>query len=329
MIVDKNSPVSNTLAAPSVASFTASIHSKEDLVEANRLAKIANLPLLPLGEGSNIAPKQKINAFVAVMSNEGITQGENLLTVQAGEKWDNVVRFAVDKGLSGLESLSWIPGLAGAAPVQNIGAYGTEISNVVKQVEVFDTKTEKFEFIKNENCEFEYRNSIFKKNIGRFVVTSVILQLSYQKPKIPDYKDVKAYFLENNIANPSLSEIRNAIICIRKNKLPDPREIPNAGSFFTNPILEKSQFDIIKNKFPDIPSFPNGDKVKVPAGWLIEKAGLKGKEVGKLKIYEKNALVLTNPDRRNFEEIQSAENIIKNIVYQKFGILLVREPIVI
>lgn len=329
MVVDKNSTVPNTLMIPSMALYVAHLQSREDLVEASRLAKKSGLPLLPLGEGSNVVPREKINAFLVIMNNKGVEQKGNYLKAQAGEKWDDTVKFAVSRGLSGIESLSWIPGLTGAAPVQNIGAYGAEIGNVIEQVEVFDTEKEEFKFIKKEECGFEYRNSVFKKNPGKFIVISIVLELSNRKPSIPKYEDIKAYFRERNITNPNLPEIREAVIRIRQSKLPDSSRIPNAGSYFTNPILNKNKFKKIKKEFPDTPFFEAGDKIKIPAGWLIEKAGLKGKEVGKLKTHDKNALILTNPNKESFVEIQNAEKIIKDTIYQKFGIFLEREPVII
>jgi len=239
-----------------------------------------------------------------------------------GEDWDGVVKFAVRNDLSGIETLSWIPGKAGSAPVQNIGAYGTEISDYIKTVEVYDKKKGGFASLNNKDCQFSYRDSLFKKQRNRFIIVSVTLSLSKNAPKIPKYKDVENYFKEKNKKSPNLKEIRKAIIKIRKNKLPDPKVVPNCGSFFKNPIIGKRGVAKIKKVLPDSPLFPIGHKFKIPAGFLIEKAGFKGKQIGRMKVHENNALVLTNPNRVPFSDLIKAKNKIQNTVYKKFGIML-------
>lgn len=329
MFVDKNSFVTNSLSIPSKTRFVAILKSKEEIIQIDKFSKKHNLPLFFIGEGTNILPKTHLKAVIAKLETKGIEIKNNNIVVQAGERWDDVVKFAVSKNLSGIEPLSWIPGKACSAPIQNIGAYGTEISNYIKNIEVYDRKEKIFKKLKKSECEFEYRNSIFKKNPKRFIVVSINLKLSRNKPKIPKYKDIEEYFKKTKNASPSLKEIRAAIIKIRKSKLPDPKIIPNAGSYFTNPIIEKNLAIFLKNKFPEMPQFPSLEKVKVSAGWLIEKTGLKGKNVGKMKIYAKNALVLTNPNKVDFGEIIKAEKIIKEKVFKTFGIKLEREPVII
>jgi UDP-N-acetylmuramate dehydrogenase len=308
MIINKESGVPNSLSVPSVASFVVKIKSKEEILEANDFAKKEGLPLIPIGEGTNIVPRDYIKAIIAILDTKGIKTDDDYLKVQAGEKWDNAVKFAVDSGLSGIEALSAIPGKTGASSIQNIGAYGLEISNTLEKVEVYDKEKGEFLFLSNKECQFGYRNSLFKKFPDRFIITSINLKLSKEKPKIPKYKDIEEYFKEKNNSSPNLKEMRKAIIEIRKNKLPDPNIIPNAGSYFINPIL--------KNK-------------KISAGWLIEQVGLKGVKIGKIEISSQNALVLTNPNRANFEEIMEAEDLIKEKVFQKFAIILKREPRII
>jgi UDP-N-acetylmuramate dehydrogenase len=266
---------------------------------------------------------------VVVLDLKGLEIDGEMLKVQAGEKWDDTVNFAVKNGLSGIEALSLIPGTTGAAPIQNIGAYGAEIGNSIEYLEAYDRDKKEFVKLEKTECQFEYRNSIFKKNPHKFIVISVTLKLSKNQPVVPKYKDVENYFNANGNSSPNLAEIREAIIKIRMGKLPDPKIIPNVGSYFTNPILEKETAASLKEKFPDMPSFQFGEKEKISAGWLIENVGLKGAKIGKIQMSPNNALVLTNPEKVGFEEIDRAENFIKQKVFDKFGINLVREPIVI
>lgn len=331
MIVDKEALVPNALSIPSRASFVVCVKSDEEIVEANSFAKKEGLPLIPLGDGTNIVPNDYVKAVVAVLDTKGIEfdRDSNHIKIQAGENWDDIVKLAVENNLSGLETLSAIPGRAGAAPIQNIGAYGAEVSEFLEKVEVYDKENKGFRFLNKKECQFGYRDSLFKKYPERFIITSVSLKLSQDKPKIPDYKDAKNYFNERNNPSPNLREIREAIIEIRKNKLPDPRIIPNVGSYFTNPIVEPEFALTLKNKFPEMPTFPFHNKTKIPAGWLIEQFNLKGAKIGKVETYKNNALVLTNPNKVSFNEIQYAENFIKKEVFTKFGILLEREPRII
>lgn len=307
MIVDKESPVPNSLAIPSSASFVAMIKSKEEILEIDDFAKNQGLPLFFIGDGTNIVPHDYIKAVVAILNLKGI-EFDNCLKANAGEKWDDVVKFSVEKGLSGIENLSWIPGRAGAAPVQNIGAYGSELADCLEHVEVYDRIKKEFVILNNKECQFGYRDSLFKKYPERFVVVSIILKLSHKKPEVPKYKDIEEYFQEKNNDSPNLKEIRGVIIKIRKRKLPDLKMVPNAGSYFINPFI---------------------DGKKVSAGWLIEQAGLKGAKIGKMEISKNNALILTNPNRAGFEEVRKAEKFIQESVFQKSGILLEREPRII
>ncbi len=240
-----------------------------------------------------------------------------------------MVNFAVSKNLVGIEALSLIPGKAGSAPIQNIGAYGTEISEVLEKVYVYNREKNIFEYLKKEDCKFSYRESIFKKRPDKYIVCSIEIKLNKRKTKIPKYKDILEYFENRHKISPNLKEIREAIIKIRKNKLPDYKKTPNAGSYFTNPLITKKLFRKIKKENPDIPYYEVGKKIKIPTGWLIERTGLKGKWIKNILIYKKNALVLTNPKKVSASEILKAEKIIKEKIFKKFGILIEREPILI
>lgn len=330
MIVDNNVEIKNSLGAPSNALFRITISSPEEIPEVVKFAKDQNLNIITLGCGTNILPKEHLNAVVLYLENKTIEISGKDLIIDSGTDWDNVVEFAVLNNLSGIEALSWIPGKAGSAPIQNIGAYGTEIENVIKSVNVYNRDTNSFEILNKEECDFSYRDSIFKKNPYKYIVTGLVISLSKDSPKIPEYKDVLDYFKNKKIENPTLKEIREAIIEIRKSKLPDYNLLPNAGSYFTNPIIDNDLFKKILPQYPDIPKYKLDDNTyKIPAGWLIEKSGLKGEWAGELKTYENNALVLTNPNRVEVSKILESENIIINKVFLSFGIKLEREPVLL
>lgn len=314
---------------PSKASFIVKIKSKQEILKVHNFAEKVRLPLLVLGGGTNIVPHSHLKAIVVYLDFKGIKMNKNRLEVQAGEEWDNVVLFAVKNNLTGIEALSWIPGKAGAAPIQNIGAYGSELADTLEKVEAYDKEKKKMVTFNKKACKFGYRNSLFKDSPTRFIVTAITLKLSKKQPKIPQYEDVKKYFLIRKNKLPSLKEIRKAIIKIRSGKLPDPDIIPNAGSYFTNPILKNKKASILKKLFPEVPQFHFKRSTKISASWLIENTGLKGAKIGKVKIHSKNSLILINPNHVGFEEIIRAENIITQKVFQKFGIRLEREPRII
>ncbi len=287
-----------------------------------------------IGGGSNIilSPDvEKLNILKIEVKGVEIVDTNNtevFVKIGSGENWDDVVKWSVDNNLSGIESLSAIPGTAGATPVQNVGAYGREIKDVFISLTAYDTLEKKLVTIKNEDCNFNYRNSIFKSTQkGRYIIIDIILKLSTLPPAIPEYAGVKKYFQNLNIVNPTLQQIRDAIIEIRWSKLPHPEDWGNCGSFFENPIVEKSIYNKLKLDYPDMPSFEvNEDMVKIPAGWLVENAGLKGVSFGNVGTYEKNALVLINLGGATYDDVLNAKNTIINTVKDKFGIELSSEP---
>jgi len=315
--------------------------------ELNSLCTIAykelefkNTPIFVLGGGSNmvfsdgvlnvLALKIEIKGFEIVSEK----QDHMDIKVGAGEIWDEIVSRTVDMGLSGFESLSAIPGTVGASPVQNIGAYGSEVKDTILEVEVFDIEKGIISTLSNHDCKFGYRDSIFKGEAkSKYIITSVIYRLNkINNPFLNalKYPGVVKYFEDKKIQNPNLKQIREAIINIRKEKLPNPNEIPNVGSFFKNPIVLNEVADEIKIKYPNVKFFPVDDNhKKVPAGWLIENSGLKGKSFGEVSIYDKNALVLVNTGNATCNEIISARNEIIKIVKEKFGIILEQEPEII
>jgi UDP-N-acetylmuramate dehydrogenase len=314
--------------------FFVEVVSVDDLYAVYMLSKEKNLPIFVLGSGSNIvfpagvleaiALKMNISLFEIVEENDSCAD----IRVGAGNNWDLFVEKVVDMGLSGVESLSAIPGTVGATPVQNVGAYGAEVKDIIVSVEVYDKENNIIKLISNEDCKFAYRDSIFKGEAkGKYIITSVIFRLKKDRPIIPNYPGVKKYFLDMNINNPTLLDIRNAIISIRSSKLPNPKEIPNVGSFFKNPIVEKSVATRLSNQYEKLVTFPvDGGMVKIPAGFLIENAGLKGKSFGTISVYDKNALVLVNNGDATCADITKARDFIIDTVKEKFGITLEAEP---
>lgn len=321
------------------------IEKVEDLEKAFSFAKEKNVKIFVLGGGSNIvfsdgvlevlALKIEIKGFEITRDTDEYT----LIKIGAGENWDKVVSRTVDMGLSGLESLSLIPGTVGASPVQNIGAYGAEVKDTIQEVEVYEIDTGKIFNISNKDCKFGYRDSIFKHELkGKYVITAVTYRLNKSHTssflsQALSYPGIKRYFIENNINSPTLKQIREMIIEIRKSKLPNPKILPNVGSFFKNPILTKESFLAISRTYGKIPHFEvekdktaRQDLAKIPAGWLIENAGLKGKSFGNVSVYEENALVLVNNGNATCEDVIKVRNEIIKIVEQKFGIILEQEP---
>jgi UDP-N-acetylmuramate dehydrogenase len=330
-------------------------------------ARFKNIPIFILGGGSNIvfsdglldifALKNEIKGFEIISETDEYVD----IKVGAGEIWDDIVTKTVDMNLSGLEALSAIPGTVGAGPIQNIGAYGSEVKDTLLEVEVFDIKSGNISNISNKDCKFSYRDSIFKNEAkGKYTITAVIYRLAKEfknnssekalergiRPlevqplgtvevgplisKVLSYPGVMKYFENKKIENPTIRQIREAIINIRSEKLPNPKEIPNVGSFFKNPIVENNIADGIKIKYPEVKFFPVDEKyTKIPAGWLIENAGLKGKSFGSISIYNKNALVLINNGNASKDDLLKAKNEIIKIVEEKFRIILEQEPEVI
>ena len=310
------------------------IEKIEDLKEAINFAEENNVKIFILGGGSNIVFSDGvINIFALKIEIKGfaiVSDADDYVDIKvgAGENWDQVVSRTVDMGLSGFESLSLIPGTVGAGPVQNIGAYGAEVNDTIQEVEVYEIETGKIFSISNKDCKFGYRDSIFKNEAkGKYVIIGVTYRLLKSVSIIPDYPGVKKYFIENNINTPTLKQIREAIVDIRMGKLPNPKEVPNVGSFFKNPIvLNEVAYKIIE-KFPNAKFFAlKDDLTKIPAGWLIENAGLKGESFGSVSVYGKNALVLVNNGNATSEDIIKARDEIVRIVKDKFGITLEQEP---
>ncbi|MFW5887942.1 MAG: UDP-N-acetylmuramate dehydrogenase, partial [Bacteriovoracia bacterium] len=272
------------------------IEKDREIKDAHDFAREKNLPIFSIGSGSNtiFSDKDHNMVFIKFKTKDIIKtyEDENFinLKVSAGVDWDDFVAWAVSHGYSGIECLSLIPGTVGAAPIQNIGAYGQEVKDSILNVEVYEFETGNFYEIPNLECDFSYRDSIFKKNIGKFVVVNVGFRLSKKEPKMPTYKDLSLYFLTQQTKNPSLKKIRQAVIEIRKQKLPDWQKEPNCGSFFKNPIISNDLAQKLIKKYPDLPQYNAGiGKTKISGGWLIEKCGLKGKSFDGISVHDKSA----------------------------------------
>ena len=290
-----------------------------------------------LGGGSNMLLTQDIDALVIHIDLKGkkiIREDEDFVWVesQAGENWHEFVIWTIDQGFGGLENMSLIPGNVGTTPVQNIGAYGTEIKDTMVSCDTIAIKDQTIKTFTNADCHFGYRESVFKNEFKfQYIITSVVFKLTKKNHKInTSYGDILAELSKNNTTDPSLKEVSDAVIAIRRSKLPDPKELGNSGSFFKNPILSKKEFDPIHLKFPEMKYYEISDlEVKVPAGWLIEQAGFKGKRFGDAGIHKNQALVLVNYGEATGQEILAVSKDIQKTVFEKFGIRIEAEVNVI
>ena len=311
------------------------IYSADDARQAINYARQNNLRWYVLGGGSNtIAHDEDFDGLIILNKIPGfeiLEQTAHAVTIRvgAGEIWDAVVARTVEMNLTGIECLSAIPGTAGAAPVQNIGAYGQEVGAVIVSVDAYDSQTDDFVQISNVACEFAYRHSIFRgKEAGRYVINSVILRLTTDPPKPPFYGAIERYLDENNLQNPTAKDLRRAVTEIRADKLPDPNIKPNTGSFFKNAIVERAVSDSLVADYPEIPHYemPH-NRVKIPTGWLIEQAGLKGTSHHGMRVHDKNALVLINESATSYHDLAAARQEIIDAVHAKFGIIIEQEPL--
>lgn len=320
-----------------VARYFGVVRSLEDLQAGFEFAEAWQVPVFILGGGSNIifGRTEVFEALVLKMELTGVEviseDAESVvLKVFAGEIWDNVVKQAVVNGWWGIEAMSWIPGTAGATPIQNVGAYGREIADVLVSLEAFEIATGHQKVFTKDGCKFSYRDSAFKHELkGQYVITAVTLRLSKRPGTVPDYPGVKQYFAERGVEHPTLAEIRDAIIAIRSTKLPDPSVIASVGSFFKNPIISEAEYEELAKKFPEVVAFRVDGGFKIAAGWLLQALGYKGKQFGQLKFYEHNTLVLTNLGQTTPAELDALVRDVKADVHKTFGITLESEPLMI
>ena len=321
----------NTFQISAFAKAFISVKNYDELVQV--LNENVNQKKFILGGGSNMLLTQNIDALVIHVDIKGISiisETENNVVVRcnAGENWHEFVLYCIDHNYGGLENMSLIPGNVGTTPVQNIGAYGVEIKDRLVSCEAIHIQTQKPKVFSNKDCNFGYRESIFKNIIkDEYIITSVDFLLTKKNHKINiAYGDIIAELEKYTIENPTIRQVSDAVIAIRKSKLPDPKELGNSGSFFKNPIISIQDFAIAKQKFPDIKFYKMSDSaIKVPAGWLIEQAGFKGKRFGDAGIHKNQALVLVNYGGATGQEILAVSKDIQNTVFKKFGIWIEAE----
>jgi len=313
-------------------------------VKANRFIEITDklqlkavleknsLPLLILGGGSNLLLTKDFEGLVIKNNIKGIDILEEdnqsiILKVGAGEIWHQFVMYSIEKGYCGIENLSLIPGNVGASPMQNIGAYGVEVKDLITQVEAVNLKDFSIKYFSNAECNFGYRTSVFKTTEkGKYFITAVTFKLSKTPNLNTSYGAIEGELNERGISNPTIKDVSDAVIAIRQSKLPDPLEIGNSGSFFKNPVVKESVKNKILENFENAPNYPQADGTyKMAAGWLIEQCGWKGKRIGDYGVHDKQALVLVNHGGAKGGDIyQLSEDIIQS-VQQKFNITLERE----
>jgi UDP-N-acetylmuramate dehydrogenase len=325
----------NTFGIEAKAKQFVSVHSVEELQTV--LKENPAQKKFILGGGSNMLLTKDIEALTIHVDIKGktiIDQTEDAVWVEAkaGENWHEFVLWTIDQDFGGLENMSLIPGNVGTTPIQNIGAYGTEIKNTFVYCDAVNIQTLEIRRFNKEECKFGYRESIFKNEVkDQYIIVSVVFKLTRQNHKINiSYGDIAAELAKKDISAPTLKEVSNAIITIRQSKLPDPKELGNSGSFFKNPIIPKSDFERIHLLHPEMPSYTVSEtEVKVPAGWLIEKAGFKGKRFGDAGIHKNQALVLVNYGNATGQEILNVSKEIQKTVKELFDIEIEAEVNVI
>lgn len=324
-----------TMRLGGIARTVAECTSKSDIEAIVATAKQAQKPFFVIGGGSNIIARDAgFDGYIILNRLLGFevletTDSDTLVTIGAGENWDHAVERLVNLRLSGVEAMSAIPGTVGATPVQNVGAYGQEIADTFVELEAYDTERDAWVTLDKAACQFSYRNSVFKNPAHRHhIIASVTLRLSKQPLQPPFYDSLQRYLQTNNITDYSPQVIRDAVITIRADKLPDPAKIANTGSFFKNPIVERAKVDELLAKHPTMPHFPlqNNNAEKIAAGWLIEQAGLKGYQAHGCATHDKNALVVVNQSATRYEELLAFKQEIVDAVARQFGITLEQEP---
>ena len=306
-------------------------NSEQDII--NFLKKINYVSPIVLGGGTNMLFKTNIEKSILMIQIKGIKvlneSSEHIqISVGAGEVWNNLVDWCVNKNYGGFENLSLIPGNVGSAPIQNIGAYGVELKDTFVSCRAISTDTGSLKIFKNKECNFSYRNSIFKEDLkDKYIISSVTFKLTKKNHKLNySYDPLKNHLIDNNINHPSIKDISKSVKKIRSSKLPDPKIIGNCGSFFKNPIINKLEFEKVQEKAKNIPHYIiSKNEIKIPAAWLIEKCGFKGILEGNTGTHDKHALIIINRGKASGNEIFNFSQKIKNTVLKKFNILLDEE----
>ena len=321
----------NTFGIEAKAGQFVSVQSVDELIKV--LNENPTTKKFILGGGSNMLLTQDIDALVIHLDLKGkkiIDENDDFVWVesQAGENWHEFVIWTINQNFGGLENLSLIPGNVGTTPIQNIGAYGVEIKDTFVLCEAIHIETQELMIFTNEKCKFGYRESIFKNEVkDEFIITSVVFKLTKKNHKLnTSYGAIETELEKQHITNPTLKDVSDAVISIRQSKLPDPKELGNSGSFFKNPVILKTDFEKIQQKFPEMPHYVVSEtEVKVPAGWLIEQAGFKGKRFGDAGIHKNQALVLVNYGKATGQEILAVAKDIQATIEATFSISIETE----
>ncbi len=337
MKIQENIPISTltTMRIGGNARYVCEVTTLADLKSAYDLAREKNLPVWIMGGGANtIGRDEGFPGLVIVNQLKGIeiisqTADEVIIRAMGGENWDDFVAYTTERGYSGIELLSLIPGTVGAAPVQNIGAYGQEVSHVIESVDAYDTQTNELVVIGKEDMKMSYRSTLFNtgKDAGRYFITAVTFVLENEATLAPPfYKSLQQYLDAHQITDHSPASIRDAICAIRTEKLPDPTTMPSAGSFFKNIYLSYQDAEIAEQRGIKVYEKADGQKM-ISAGWLIEQAGLKGQLIHGFRISEKATLVLVNESAQSYADLAAARKQIRDTVHDKFGFWLEQEPV--
>ncbi|WP_431109933.1 UDP-N-acetylmuramate dehydrogenase [Winogradskyella poriferorum] len=333
MVIEHNVSLQpyNTFGLNAKAKSYCNITNETTLTEVLKTEK--NQPLFILGGGSNMLLTKDIEALVLHINLKGIevineTNDTVFVKAMAGENWHQFVLWCIKQNYGGIENLSLIPGNVGTSPIQNIGAYGIELKDVFESCEAINIKNQNTRVFTKDDCKFGYRESIFKQELkGEYIITNVTFKLTRQNHKLhTDYGAIKQQLEASNISKPTIKDVSNAVIAIRQSKLPDPKEIGNSGSFFKNPVITIEQFKKLQSNFPDVPSYKVSDSmVKVPAGWLIEQAGFKGKRFNDYGVHNKQALVLVNYGNAKGSDVYRLAQLIQKTIKRIFDISIETE----
>jgi UDP-N-acetylmuramate dehydrogenase len=322
----------NSLAVPARAAFYVSVSSVDQLREALAFARSEGLPRLILGGGSNLVLTGDFPGLVIhlrLQGKEQLAEDEQhvWLKVAAGESWSALVEYTLDNHCWGLENLSLIPGTVGAAPIQNIGAYGVELCDLFEELEALEIASGVQVIFDRDACAFGYRESIFKgPYLDKYVITSVTFKLRKEPRLVLDYPALAEALTEVPADALTPRRVADTVIALRRSKLPDPAQIPNVGSFFKNPYISIADYTHLQSRWPDIPGYPEADRVKLPAAWLIDKAGWRGYGEGGVGVHAQQALVLVNPGRGPGAAVMALASRIQASVLERFGIKLELEP---
>lgn len=335
MLILENVPLSehSTMRLGGPAKYLCVVKSEKDLSEAIDFTKKNDLKMRIVGSGSNIIwSDEGFDGLVIVNEIEKFVINDTTVTIGSGVNWDDAVKKTVDANLSGIEYLSLIPGSSGATPVQNVGAYGAEIGDVLVSLRAYDSKEDSFVEILNNDCGFGYRTSRFKTtDSGRFLITEITLRLSKEYPKPPFYDSLQKYLDDQKITEYTPKTIRQAVIKIRSSKLPDPEKTANNGSFFANPIVDLETYNRLLENFPNLKAWDYNGKKKLAAGWLVENAGFSDKHDKNtgMATWSTQSLVLVNENAKHTSDLIEFRDKIVNSVKDKFGVILEQEPEII